>query len=299
MKRLSTLLLLTLLPLAPLVAQTPEEQAARAARSVHLAYRNYGANAQVFYLEATVDQIHPGSYICLLGFNAGYAGIQLLNEGKRVAIFSVWEPASSDKSVHPDNPNTKDFDRHTKELFHGEGVRIKRFGGEGTGGQSMMDWAWKMGEPVRMAVSCVPDGANRTAYTGWIWDDTRNAWSRIATFSSLLGKGKGTISSPYSFLEDFMRNVKSKAHVRAARFSRLWAWDGSNWTPCSSAQFTADSNALTTIDAGPAANGFWLATGGETANVTTKLWGTITPGGVPDDSADRRAKLIQAVNAIR
>ncbi len=299
MKRLSTLLLLTLLPLAPIFAQSPEEQAARQARSVHLAYRNFGAQAQVFYMEATVDQIWQGSYICLLGFNAGYAGIQRLGDGRHVAIFSVWEPAPSDKSVNPDNPHTQDFDRHTKELYHGEGVRIRRFGGEGTGGQSMMDWAWKMGESVRMAVSCVPDGENRTAYTGWIWDEARNAWFRIATFSSLLGEGKGSLSAPYSFLEDFLRNVKSKARVRSARFSRLWAWDGSTWTPSDSAQFTADANALTTIDAGPSANGFWLATGGETANVTTKLWHVVKPGGVPDDSAERRAKLIEAVNATR
>jgi hypothetical protein len=43
------------------------------------------------------------------------------------------------------------------------------------------------------------------------------------------------------------------------------------WEPLLKARFTADSNPVLNIDAGPAVSGFFLATGGETKNETTKL----------------------------
>ncbi len=278
-----------------LFGQSGEQQAARQARSVHLGYLGVPPSAKVFYVEATADRFHPGSYLCLLGFDGGYAGVQELVDGRHVAIFSVWEPSDPfDFKAHPDAVHEE---RRTKALYGGEGVQVSRFGGEGTGGKSMMPWAWQLGKPVCMAVSCAPDGPYRTAYTCWVWDEAKADWFRMATFSTLVGGEQATLRAPYSFLEDFWRNVASKGQVRAARFSRLWAWDGRAWGASPSARFTADANTLTTIDAGPAADGFWLATGGDTANVTTPLWAEVRPGGAPDASADRRAKLLRAIGA--
>ncbi len=279
------------------LAQSGEQQEARQARSVHLGYRGYGDAATVCYIEATADRFHPGSYMCLLGFDGGYAGVQEHVNGNHVAIFSVWEPGDAfDFKARQENVRES---IRTRELYHGEGVRVKRFGGEGTGGQSMMDWPWKLGEPVCMAVSAAPDGDDRTAYTCWVWDAAKGDWFRMATFSTLVGKGRDHVVGVYSFLEDFRRNIESKRHIRAARFSRLWAWDGQKWAASDRARFTADNNTSVKIDAGPAADGFWLATGGDTANVTVPLWQEIRPGGAPDASAERRAKLLKAIEAIR
>lgn len=295
MKRLILPVLLCLS--AALFAQSGEQQAARQARSVHLSYREWGKPAEIFYIEATATRFWPGSYLCLLAFDGGYAGVQEHVNGNHVAIFSVWDPGDAfDFSKRPDEVDVR---QRTKALYHGEGVRIKRFGGEGTGGQSMMDFAWRIGEPVRMAVSCAPDGAFRTAYTCWLWRPDRQAWFRMATFSTLVGGDKATLRGPYSFLEDFFRNVESKAHARTAIFGRLWAFSDGAWHGAKSARFTADNNTLTTIDAGPSPEGFWLATGGDTANVTVPLWGTFRPGGAPDASAPYRDSLLEAVRAAQ
>ena len=56
--------------------QSGEVQAQRQARSVHLQHQGYAEPAKVFYLEATADRFWPGSYLCLLGFDGGYAGVQ-------------------------------------------------------------------------------------------------------------------------------------------------------------------------------------------------------------------------------
>lgn len=277
--------------------QSGEEQARRQARSVHLQHQGFAEPAQVFYVEATADRFWPGSYLCMLGFDGGYAGVQELVDGRRVAIFSVWEPSDPfDFKAHPDAVHEE---KRTKVLYGGQGVEVGRFGGEGTGGKSMTLWPWELGKPVRIAVSCAPDGPYRTAYTCWLWDDAKDDWFRMATFSTLVGGSQATLREPYSFLEDFRRDVKSKNAVRAARFSRLWAWDGQKWGESDQARFTADANTLTTIDAGPAADGFWLATGGDTRNVTVPLWGAIRPGGAPDASAERRGKLLKAIRAAQ
>ena len=191
--------------------QSGEVQAQRQARSVHLQHQGYADPAKVFYLEATADRFWPGSYLCLLGFDGGYAGVQELVDGRHIAIFSVWEPSNPfDFKAHPDAVHE---DKRTKVLYGGPGVEVGRFGGEGTGGKSMTLWPWKLGQPIPIAVSCAPDGPFRTAYTCWLWDEAKADWFRMATFSTLVGGDQATLRGPYSFLEDFHRNVKSKAQA--------------------------------------------------------------------------------------
>lgn len=296
MKRF-TLLLLGALLCVPVFGQSEgDRQAARQARSVHLQHQGWGKDAKIFYIEATADRFWPGSYMCLLGFDGGYAGVQEYPNGKHVAIFSVWEvPDGHDFTARAEDVAEE---KRTKLLYQGEGVTIARFGGEGTGGQSRIDgYPWEVGKPVRMAVSCAKEGEQRTAYTCWIWDEAKGEWFRMATFSTLLGGGKAALNGPYSFLEDFRRNGESKKHVRSARFTRLWAYVGEAWVPSDHCQFTADSNTLTTIDAGPWAEGGWLATGADTRNATVQLWKKFPVGGVDEGSAERREALLKAVQA--
>ncbi|MBR5591164.1 MAG: DUF3472 domain-containing protein [Kiritimatiellae bacterium] len=280
-----------------LFAQSGEQQAARQARSVHLQYRGWKGPAKVFYLETTPEQSAPGTYFSMIGFDVGYCGFQELPGGEHIAIFSVWEP--SNPHDYSANPNAVKEAIRTKALYHGKNVHVQRFGGEGTGGKSMMPYQWELNETVHMAISVEPHGPNRTAYTCWVWDDVQRGWFRMATFSTLCANGNPVLTSPYSFVEDFRRNVKSKELVRKARFSRLWAFDGTNWTNSSEAAFTADNNTLTTIDAGATEDGFWLATGGDTTNVTTKLWGTIKLANAPIESAERKTRLTTLIEAIR
>lgn len=279
----------------PLFGKSGEEQAAHQARSVHLQHLGWGDEAKIFYIEATADHFWRGSYMCLLGFNGGYAGVQELANGMHVAIFSVWEPSNPmDFTARADDVEPE---IRTRELYHGKGVHVRRFGGEGTGGQSMMPWAWALKKPVCMAISATADGADRTAYTCWLWMEEQGAWFRMATFSTLVGGEQATLREPYSFLEDFLRNVDSRERLRAARFSRLWAYRDDRWVASEEVRFSADNNLLTTIDAGPWGGGAWLATGADMQNITVPLWRKFKPGSRLDDSAERRAKLLACVEA--
>ena len=100
----------------------------RAARSVHLGYK--APAATFFYNEMVIQESVDGSYFMACGWNTGYFGLQqLTGQTNKVVIFSVWDTAKGD------DPQAVKAEDRVEVLEEGVGVRIKRFGGEGTGGQ--------------------------------------------------------------------------------------------------------------------------------------------------------------------
>ena len=266
---------------------------ARAARSVHLQWS--AAEGEAFYVEATVEQSKPGTYVSAIGWSGGYFGIQEVRDGKKVAIFSVWDPTKGDdpKAVKPEE---------RVELLHaGAGVRIKRFGGEGTGGQCLVDFPWVVGEPVRFLVRAELHDAGgapgargeaeaKTAYAGWIFDPQQKAWRHLVTFRTR-NNGK-LLRGVYSFVEDFKRDTKSADEVRRAQFGNAWMKPRvGEWAAVTQAKFTASRaewEARDTINAGPAGSGFFISTGGDTRRTTeltvmmkTETVPTAAPGDLP------------------
>lgn len=249
-----------LLLTATLVMGTPgyaeDAKGFRAARSVHLGYP--APEGLAFYTEMVVEKSVNGSYFMACGWNTGYFGIQQINSPEeKVAIFSVWDPTTGD------DPNRVKSEDRVEVLFEGEGVRIKRFGGEGTGGQCMMDFPWVLGQTNRFLITAeVQD--TKTAYTAWI--GMTNGWKKLATFRTHT-KGR-PLGGYYSFVEDFRRDYKSALDVRRARYGNGWVkTTKKEWIPLRQARFTASGaewEAKETIDAGRAADWFYLATGGET-----------------------------------
>ena len=53
-------------------------------------------DAVLFYNEMTVLESTPGSYFMAAGWNTGYFGIQELSDGRKVILFSVWDPTQGD-----------------------------------------------------------------------------------------------------------------------------------------------------------------------------------------------------------
>jgi sialidase-1 len=220
------------------------------------------------YGEVTVEKSVPGSYFAAICFSCGYCGIQELYDGKKVAIFSVWDPGDPfDFKAKADGVDEK---VRTKNLYAGEGVTISRFGGEGTGGKSLMPFDWKIGETYRFALHAKQDGDYRTAFSAYLFRD--GAWFKIATFTTLQTKGAHAIKNVYSFVEDFRRNEESRSRVRRARFTNFFAKPlGGEWKAIEDGRFTADKNPIMTIDAEAVENGFALTTGGDTENINIKL----------------------------
>lgn len=231
-----------------------------ACRSVHLRYA--GPEGIAFYNEVTVDKSAKGTYFEACGFDKGYFGIQELADGKKVVLFSVWDPGQQN------DPKSVASARQVKIVGQGEGVRVKRFGGEGTGAQSFLDYDWKVGQTCRFLVKATIDG-DHTAYAAYFRPADEKEWRHMATFSTLSGKG---MRDYYSFIEDFRRNRVSATEVRKARFGNGWVQKADHqWLALTRATFTGDANPATNIDAGTDGASFFLATGGSTRNDHAKL----------------------------
>src|SRR5262249_23708686 len=121
-----------------------ERLAGIACRSVHLRYP--AAAGVAFYNEVTVAQSAPGTYFAVCGWDTGYYGIQELGNGKKLLIFSVWDSGQND-------PKAVAKDQRVQLLHKDKAVRVGRFGGEGTGGQSFFDYDWQVGQTYRLLVT--------------------------------------------------------------------------------------------------------------------------------------------------
>jgi hypothetical protein len=254
----------------------------RAARSVHLGYP--APEAAAFYNELTVEKSVPGSYFMACGFSHGYFGIQEQGKGRKVVIFSVWDPAKGD------NPNAVPDAERVEVLYKADDVVARRFGGEGTGGQSFYQYDWKIGETYRFLVKASV-AEKKTAFTAYFFLPESKTWKHLVTFRTATGGDR--LKGLYSFIEDFRRDTKSAAEVRRAVFGNGWVRDAKGqWTPLARARFTASGatwEAKETIDAGVVKDRFYLQTGGDTKTSTrlgTRIErpaGSGTPPQVPAD----------------
>ena len=261
------------LVLLAVLAPAARAEEPRAARSVHLSYPS--AESMLYYNEMTVEKSVPGSYFMACGFQHGYFGIQELGNGHKVVLFSVWDPTKGD------NPNAVRAEQRVEMLYKADDVTVKRFGGEGTGGQSFFPYDWKAGQTYRFAVKATVT-EKKTAYAGYLFLPESKKWKHLVTFRTTTG-GEG-IRGPHSFIEDFRRDGKSAKEVRRALYGNGWVCDAKGkWSALTKARFTASGatwEAKETIDAEAVKDRFSLQTGGDT-RMHTKLGATIerTAGG--------------------
>jgi hypothetical protein len=239
-----------------------------ACRSVHLSF--VAPPGVAFYNEIAVERSAPGTYFMACGWSQGYFGIQELANGKKVVLFSVWDPAAGD------DPAKVPPEKRVKLLHNDNAVRVKRFGNEGTGGQSFFDYDWKVGETYRFFVTAAADGPDRTAYGGYFYLPEAKEWKHLVTFSTLTPKDE-LLRGSYSFVEDFRRNKVSATQARSMAITNGWMkTTKGEWIELKQARFTADSNPALNIDARAEGATFYLATGGDTENRHAKLRETIT-----------------------
>jgi hypothetical protein len=251
--------LLMLLPFFASAADVPPTPPPRAARSVHLHYPAPAGDA--FYNELTVEKSVPGSYFMACGFSHGYFGMQELSRGRKVVLFSVWDPTKGDDA------KKVPLEQRVEILHQDPDVEVKRFGGEGTGGQCFLPYDWKISETCRFLIRCNVEG-EKTAYGGYFYIPTTKSWKHLVTFRTRTGGDR--LAGLYSFVEDFRRDTKSATDTRRAVFGNGWIYD-TQWKPLLTARFTASGSpteARESIDAGQADGHFYLQTGGDTKTTT-------------------------------
>ena len=261
------------------MCQADEKLAGIACRSVHLSYST--TESLAFCLDVAVDSSAEGTYFAVCGWDSGYFGLQELSDGKKVILFSVWDPHDQF------DPNSVPEEKRVKTLHKDDQVRVGRFGGEGTGGKSFFNYDWKIGETYRFMVKAKKEG-DRSEYSGFFFIPETNDWKHLVTFSAPNG-GK-LLRGHYSFVEDFQRDRVSTTRIRRAHFSNGWIQTSAGmWQPVTTARFTADANPVVNINAGINGQQFFLATGGEIKNDAISLGKSMT---LPHDPKRVPPKLL-------
>ena len=159
------------------------------------------------------EYVLPARYLMCLGGSGYYSGIQSTNgTGNYAALFSAWDNGDTDK-----DPNLPAYLR-SMAIDRGSNTAINRFGGEGTGVQSMLNPAhWRPGHWVQWLLNARPETATvllengdgstteltyiNTILSAWYKMDYEDDWYYISTIrqsgtSHLFGN-----AGEYSFLE--------------------------------------------------------------------------------------------------
>ena len=153
-----------------------------------------------FYNEVMVKETADSTYFMTNGFTGGYMGIQ--ERSPKWVLFSVWDKGSTDE-----DPNTPPDDL-THVLAKGEGVTVRRFGGEGTGTQSFLPYDWNVGSTHQLMVNVkpAPKEDDKVIFSGWFRIPEKNIWRLMASIKVRPMAASKKLEGLYSFLEDWMGN---------------------------------------------------------------------------------------------
>ncbi|MFD2081685.1 protein of unknown function [Actinopolymorpha cephalotaxi] len=227
--------------------------------------------ATAFYNEITVQSSVPSTYFMTNGYSGGYYGIQQLDDGSKIAIFSIFGP----------NRGTVPDDRLTSKVLYRIGHGDFVIHGEYAGGPSIrIPFDWKVGRTYATMITNQPDatrGNHAQIVTAWLNTEPigrRPNWLKLMTVRTERPSATPLqLTGLYSFLEDFLRDGSfTEGRVRQAAYSNAAIYHaGNGWRPLNRIGFTGQLSGKYTIqnDAYP--------TPGETCAITEKITGGDIP----------------------
>ena len=156
-----------------------------------------------------------------------YAGFQVLEDGRKVAIMSAWKLFLVDKDGKKSVLDAK--------RTYPEKPRVgSDFGGEGTGVKTIVDYDWKAGNTYRALIQLGTTAAGNCEVQFSVCDLKTGEWTKLISYD--LGYGDTYMKSMGCFLENYDRHEATE--IRTAEWSNFRAKsreDGS-WVSAKSAK---------------------------------------------------------------
>jgi hypothetical protein len=187
-------------------------------RAQHLIWKPQPAGRTCTCLYGEIEVLATNQTIYYCGCNwwpgnpaGGYTGIQDVGAGRHLMIFSIWDTSPT---LHP---ATIEAEARTQ---------FKRFGGEGEGAHTHLDYDWKLGTTYRYYVTKVQDAAAANTLTRcWFFDEGKKKWVHEATISSP-NDGHPSVPTFGGMLNAFLENWsgQERAKPKLALY-RLWVGD--------------------------------------------------------------------------
>lgn len=158
---------------------------------------------------------------------AAYAGFQVLEDGRKVAIMSVWKLFLVDEAG---NRSTLD----ARRTYPKNPTIADDFGGEGTGVKTLVDYDWQAGRTYRALIECGETKAGNCEIAFSVCDLKTGKWTKLIAYD--LGYGNTHIESTGCFLENFL--AEYAADVRTAEWSnfKVKSLESGAWVTAKSAK---------------------------------------------------------------
>ena len=158
---------------------------------------------------------------------AAYAGFQVLEDGRKVAIMSVWKMFLVDK-----NGNKSTLD--AKRIYPKEAAVASDFDGEGTGVKTIVDYDWQAGKTYRALIQCGKTKAGNSTLVFKVCDLESGKWTKLIAYD--LGYANSHMGKLACFLENYLPEFA--AEVRTAEWSnyRAKSIDTDSWVSAKSAK---------------------------------------------------------------
>jgi len=185
------------------------------ANAQHLIFKPKTADKTYTCIYGEIEVLATNKTIYYCGCNwwpgnpaGGYTGIQDQGDGRHNMIFSIWDTSAT---LHPEITETE--------------TRTKgnRFGGEGTGAHTHLDYDWKLGGIYRYYATKEQDATGKNTLTMlYFYDEGFHKWVHEATISN---PNDGHVSvktfggSLYAFLENWSGQERTKPKLA---IYRLW-----------------------------------------------------------------------------
>ena len=156
----------------------------------------------------------------------GYAGFQVYEDGRKVAIMSIWNIYATDESG---NATTI----HATRTYPENPLVGADFAGEGTGVQTVVDYDWQAGRTYRALIQCGQTAAGNCELVFWVCDLATGQWDQLVAYD--LGYGSTCIDQVCCFLENYL--VEYASEVRAVEWSNFRAnsREAGTWVSATSA----------------------------------------------------------------
>ena len=201
----------------------------------------------MFFYQDLNSFTNSGSYQNVEG-GGGYAGLQSIYDGTRIAIFSMWDIYATDYAgtVHTFRP---------KALYGGS----KDFGGEGTGTQISVPYYWEEGHPYRLLLQQGRNNGHVTVQC-WICDLEFGEWTKIGEMDTYLPSSYMKPSA--GFLENYLTEYAGEVRTMAVCNMRGLSVDTGQWVSLKKNQFAQNFSHPGSYNFGAEGGEFWMITSG-------------------------------------
>jgi len=165
------------------------------------------------YREIEAVEVPSGTY-STVSFNGGYVGLASSGSRGNHVNFSIWDTKEKGRVVG--EAELVEASKHSQPRNH-------RFGHEGSGFHSELEYAWEPDVRYKVYVA-VEHAGGSTTYSAWFGLADKEEWMLIARIKRL---GIHFLKKSGGFLEHVGK--KNPQQMRSTAFNGGWVCDGTAW----------------------------------------------------------------------